>query len=476
MKSSIQWKKRIAGTYRAELNQEVRVESRIYHFTWFAIYVLASLITIYLITQSLLKYMKCQVNTTVRRKSVTHFDFPKVTFCNRNPLGSDYFLDFLNKTNTTLKDRRTYYLLLKFESYMKNTSGRYLSLAEKQNMSDLDGMIISCLFKNKPCSLKGDFISIFDSYYLNCIRFNSGIDSSTGRPIRSKRVSSASDELSIEFYLGLPNQITTFYRNKCILVWIHEFSSNLIRLPDNEFKFTAGFDVDLQATSYIYKQFNQWPFGYSECTVGEANTLVRPLDNASIFDRLRAENMMYSRESCLNICFQQLLAKRCGCIDFWPNVTIAGYDYCLDAAADCSYDFFFNVFATHDFVTRNCLDQCPAECVTRGIYPQLSYRRYPQGSYAEKMLKTSHMLVSKYANQTDFESNLTKSVLRVTIRYHSLAYKEIVEEARMSWKSLLGELGGYLHIFLGISLISFIDIFQFIGLFLSESFCSSTYL
>ena len=75
------------------------------------------------------------------------------------------------------------------------------------------------------------------------------------------------------------------------------------------------------------------------------------------------------------------------------------------------------------------------------------------------------MLKNKHANQTDFESNLAQSVIRLTIRYDSLAYKETVEEPRMSWKSLLGKLGGDLHIFLGISLISFIDMFELIGLF-----------
>ena len=72
---------------------------------------------------------------------------------------------------------------------MKKTSGRYLTLAEKQNMTDLEGLVISCMFRNKPCNLKEDFIFIFDSFFINCIRFNSGIDSLG----RSKKVYSAND-------------------------------------------------------------------------------------------------------------------------------------------------------------------------------------------------------------------------------------------------------------------------------------------
>ena len=427
-----EWKRRLARTNVEGLSNLVRFDSSIYQLAWFSVYLLSSLLTVYLIAQSLLKYMKCQVNTTVRRKTVGELDFPKVTFCARNPLDSDSFLDMLNKTNATLEDDQ-YYVLLKFESYMKNKSGRYLSLAEKQNMSDLERMIVSCTFRSKACSFAEDFVAIFDSYWLNCVRFNSGIDSTSGRPIASKKVFSASDELSVEFDVGLPDPLAFFYPDKMLVVWIHDFASNFIRLPDNGLKLTAGFEVALQAAPFVYKQFNEWPFAYSECTVDEANALLKPLANANIFERLtRVEHIKYTRESCLNVCFQQLLAEHCGCIDFWPNVTIGGYDYCLDARAECSYEFYYNVFATEDFVTRNCIDLCPAECVTRGFSTQLSYKKI-----------------------NDDASN----VLRLSIRYASLAYKETLEEARMSWKSLLGEFGGHLHIFLGVSLISFVEIF-----------------
>ena len=411
--------------------------------------------------------MKCKVNTNVRYNTVTQLDFPKITFCNRNPLSSDSFLELYNKANVTLETYQ-YYLFLKLESYMKNTSGRHLTQAEKKNMSDLDGIIISCMFKNKPCHLKDDFIILFDSYYMNCIRFNSGLDS-LGRQIDAKKVFSSNDELSIELYVGLPDETTSFYPNKGILIWIHDFSMDFVKLPDNPFRVTAGFDVTLQASPFVYKQFNQWPYGYSDCTVNEDNTLLKPLDDTTIFDYLRAENIKYTRESCLNVCFQQFLAEKCDCIDFWLNVTIPGYDYCLDKKADCSSDFYYYVFVVNDFVANNCIEKCPAECVTRGNSYKLSYRHYPQSAY-EKTLQSNDMLISKYANQTDFKYNLAQSVLKVTVRYDSLSYKETVEEPRMNWTRLMGELGGYLHIFLGISLISFIELFELIGLFVCESF------
>ena len=458
MNIGTRWKKRFVYSNLTGLSNIARSESSIHQISWFLICIVSAIFTAYLVIESILNFMECKVNTTVRRNTLTPMDFPKITFCNQNPLSSDYFLDLYKKANhkkNITLDTFQYYLLLKLESYMKNTSERHLTLAEKQNMSDLDGMIISCMFRNKPCTLRKYFIYIFDSFYLNCIRFNSGMDL-FGQPVGSKKVFSSNDELSLEFYAGLPNEITSFYPSKGVFVWINEFSSYFFRLHDSPFLVTAGFDVTLQASPFVYKQFNQWPYGYSDCMVNEDNTLLKPLDDTSIFDYLRAVNIKYTRESCLNACLQQFLTKKCNCIDFWLNVTIPGYDYCLDKKADCSYDFFFYVFVRKDFVSKNCIDKCPAECVTRGYSYKLSYREYSHLAHE----KTLHSNDSKYANQTDFKYNFAQSVLKLTIGYDSLSYKETVEEPRMTWTGLMGELGGYIfaHIFLGMSLISFIFI------------------
>ena len=474
MNISIKWEKRVIRANLQGLSNIVRADSRIHQLVWFLFYIISSLFTVYLFTESILIYVRYQVNANVRQNSLTQLDFPKITFCNQNPLSSDYFLDLYKKANVSL-DKVQYRMVQKLENYMKETSGRYFTLAEKQNMTDFEGLVISCMFRNKPCNLKEDFISIFDSYYLNCVRFNSGIDS-LGRSMGSKKVYAANDELSIEFYIGLPNQITSFYDDKRLFVWIHDFSTQLNRLPEDGLTFTAGFDVFVKGTPYIYKQFNQWPFAYSECTVHEDNRLLKPLENTSIFDRVYAENITYSRARCLSFCYQELVVQKCGCISYWPNVTIAGYDYCLiGQKAKCSFDFYYGDFIMNDFIDKNCLDRCPAECVTLGISTQLAFKQYPHASYLETTLKTNPMLINKYANQTDFKSNLAQSVLKLTIRYESLTYKETVEEPRMSWKSLLGKLGGDLHIFLSMSLISFIDIFELMGLFVSESVCSFKY-
>ena len=70
------------------------------------------------------------------------------------------------------------------------------------------------------------------------------------------------------------------------------------------------------------------------------------------------------------------------------------------------------------------------------------------------------MLLSKYANETDFQNNLASNVAKVTIYYDTLTYSIIKEEAKITPVNLLGNLGGHLHLFLGISFMSIVEIFE----------------
>ena len=69
---------------------------------------------------------------------------------------------------------------------------------------------------------------------------------------------------------------------------------------------------------------------------------------------------------------------------------------------------------------------------------------------------------------------MPKSVLQLTVYYNSLSYVEIEEEPKMSAEDLLGLLGGHLHLFLGMSLLSFVELFEFAILFLFASVTSGT--
>ena len=120
MNISVVWKKRFIHTNLTGLSNIVRVDSRIHQIIWFIICIASTLFTAYLIIESILNFMRCQVSTTVRRISPTQLEFPMITLCNRNPLSSDFFLELYNKSKDNISlDKYQHYLLLKLEATSK---------------------------------------------------------------------------------------------------------------------------------------------------------------------------------------------------------------------------------------------------------------------------------------------------------------------------------------------------------------------
>ena len=63
---------------------------------------------------------------------------------------------------------------------------------------------------------------------------------------------------------------------------------------------------------------------------------------------------------------------------------------------------------------------------------------------------------------SDFTNHLSENVVKFTLRYDAISYRVRIEEKKKTWDRLLGEIGGHLHMFMGMSLLSFVEIFEFL--------------
>ena len=70
------------------------------------------------------------------------------------------------------------------------------------------------------------------------------------------------------------------------------------------------------------------------------------------------------------------------------------------------------------------------------------------------------MLIRRHSNQTDFTQNLASNVVKFSVSYDALVYAEAREEAKIPWDTLLGTIGCHLHLFLGMSAISIVEILE----------------
>ena len=71
-------------------------------------------------------------------------------------------------------------------------------------------------------------------------------------------------------------------------------------------------------------------------------------------------------------------------------------------------------------------------------------------------------MIAKWSNQSDFNTSLASNLVSIDVYYEKLAYTLIEEEPKITLEDLIGALGGHLHLFLGMSLMSFLELFEFI--------------
>lgn len=104
-----------------------------------------------------------------------------------------------------------------------------------------------------------------------------------------------------------------------------------------------------------------------------------------------------------------------------------------------------------------CLEKCPEECDQIEFKVFQHFSHYPNDAYASSKLKTQTLLL---ANNLSVDE-IKQSVAMLNINYQSMVTSVIQEVPAMLFPELLSNLGGQLGLFLGISLLSFVELLEF---------------
>ena len=206
----------ILGDRQHRLKNEVRKELRNMHvdgfsnifsesnvfcmkLVWICVLIASSSVCIFLIFETIHEFMRFEVTTKIRVLSAQEAVFPTITICNLNPFTTPYADELFSAANIT-NDPNNIWLL---DEYMKQTTGSYLSNAQKERMSSLDDMLVGCKFSFDSCS-SSQFQFIYHPLYLNCYRFNSGFNASQQPATLASVVGSGNiNSLTIDLYAGL---------------------------------------------------------------------------------------------------------------------------------------------------------------------------------------------------------------------------------------------------------------------------------
>ena len=441
------------------LSNIYHAHTKIIRVMWIIVMTISLCFCCQLIIKSILDFISYKVITNYRIITETRSTFPMVTFCSKNPFNSKYFAILLQEANITKFEGEPYALLMALEDYRRSTTKLGFTAEQIRSMFNEDRFVISCTFQNEPCN-STYFRYLYHPYRQNCLQFNSGFDSKGNVvPLLQARLGKDFNELTMELFVGLSDQLESLITARGAYVTIRNSSDDPFKNAPYELEITPGFGLKLNVIRTMFTQFNDWPYTYSQCNVNKDGTLKKPIKDRTLFDFTLSTNFTYAQDSCFLYCSQYYSAEVCNCSAPWSIYQRSGYRTCTTADLKCFNNFYYHVFTIGNFINNKCLDKCPLACHNHHYEIFQSIFVYPELFYFEQKLKSVLQLDSS-SKQSVTAQRIKSNIVKLSVYYDSFSYKEVKEEAKISWDTLLASIGGHLHLFLGMSMLSFFEIIE----------------
>jgi hypothetical protein len=392
----------------------------------------------YMVSSSIIDYLEYDTVTKTEHITELKSTFPTVTICNVNPLSSldsellvesiavnELKLD-LNKNNLSLTDL-----------YANISLANKLALLLAYNSSNTTrygeiGSQVLCTFDDEMCS-SADFKPYFDVNLGNCVQFNSG----DGVKLKESVRSGSKNGFYIQYMLNENlNKFSSIY-SEGLKVFIHNNSlppseaSSVIVQPSKSSL------VSIERT-FIHKQ----AYPYSEC-------IDLAKFSSEFYKILIRSNRVYRQEDCFYLCLQKRIIQNCGCYDL-NYLKIDGSSPCLDKEEHLCTVNQYNLFKKSN-VDDSCSTLCPLECDSVEYNLLVSSANYPSFS--------SYLVYGKYFENMTFEE-LQKKSIAISIFYSDLSYIYIGESVKTLVIDLFSNIGGTLGLFVGVSMLSLIEIVE----------------
>lgn len=281
----------------------------------------------YLVVTNVLTFLAYETNTQVNVYPVNNnFEMPAIGICSQSmfatPNGTEYVRQYLqgvygwpkyNLTNLTslsdllvglnvstdLLDRDIERLQLRVSQVDVNDSTR------QSYGYSFDTSFISCNINSKKCT-DDLFAWRFDPIYGNCYDFNSYLAASE----RMVDMPGKQNGLQLEFFLGPPHLDSAkrlYYYNR--YDGLHLTIYNKTYRPLNNIE-----GIDIQTGTCTTIHMSKTMVSHLGAPYGDCIDMSSSGSYSSfIVDAMRAENITYRQENCLEYCRQSYIINDCGC-------------------------------------------------------------------------------------------------------------------------------------------------------------------
>jgi len=292
------------------------------------------------------------------------------------------------------------------------------------------------------------FEVINDSVYGKCFRYNSG-KSLNGLTIDILNVTTTGEpnNLRMNLYLELPKENDFGH----ILVNIHNHSSPPYDIPNGGYWIRPGSWNSFEIERVFLKKLGE---PYNNCF---KDIKLFKL-NKTIINYILDYNRTYSQNKCYHLCAYLFAIEESNCS---CNSTLDRFDkYCIRQF----YDIETNITACiakylikfrNELQYEKCNKYCPMECdsISYSIRHYLS--NFPASGKIGKTSKKDHGL-----NRFGTYEEVNQHFVALYVYYKDLKYTLISQDPKTETFNFISNIGGILGLFLGISFLSFVEVFE----------------
>ncbi|RNA38831.1 amiloride-sensitive sodium channel subunit gamma-like [Brachionus plicatilis] len=406
------------------------------------LWILSTLVSIglcsLLIIQSILLYFSYEVTTKIRVISEFKSEFPTITVCNINFFTTQLITDtFGSDFNSTPDD---FFFDLGFRDKIPKNLDLKLFGDSKEK-----------LIKTAKESIYSINMSQIKYFYHpehgNCYQINSGFDQNGHQVplitfLRPGRIAA----ISLILNVSLHQELRKHNMNMAGIIFIHNKTQSPLSVDG--VIVSPGFITNIG----LMRTFShQKPKPYSSC-----DGSVDKMENydSNLYKLILAKTKFYHRKVCIDLCYQEQLIIKCNCTDSVVE-SVFEHNHCQfdDVCLNEVYDYTFKN------VDKICYSKCPFECDKFVYTKMISINKF--GEEWKKSYETFYGLENR---------TIGDELAVVRIYYEALDFTEITETPTLSIVSLIANIGGVIGLFLGLSVLSFVEVIDIIIQILSLFF------
>ena len=177
----------------------------------------------------------------------------------------------------------------------------------------------------------------------------------------------------------------------------------------------------------------------------------------------------YTQRNCYSVCKQRNIVEKCNCtwseyLSFYSNLNFCSTIKELECASAAK-----KYAIETDYLSSVCYQECPEECFKVVYNGMQTFNNFNTDIYLNSISNRNNYS-SIYDNETLSEENIRNGLTKLNIYYALLSYRQIDDSITLDSLGLLGAIGGFGALFLGVSLLSLVEILEIFVRFVLELF------